>query len=68
MSIVARCRRRGRAFAADRAAIDAGAWRSCPACRPPAPTPGPEGSCEGCGRLLRASNRTVCARWLGIAA
>jgi len=37
MSIETRCRRWGRPFVADRAAIVAGRWRLCPAWRAPSP-------------------------------
>ncbi len=43
MPIEVRCRRCGRPFVADRAAILAGRWRLCPACRDPSPSGAPRG-------------------------
>ena len=42
-----------------------GQWRTCPACSG-MPVDLPTTACEGCGRPLRAGNRTLCLRCLGV--
>lgn len=67
MSILTTCKDCGAEFEADSAAITAGVWRSCPACRlatPPAQLEG--GKCQDCGRALRDPKRTICLRCAGI--
>lgn len=51
MSIQTRCRRCGREFEADRAAILSGCWRLCPDCRdlpPPSRAPEPPSDRSTC--------------------
>lgn len=51
------CRRCGATFFPTRDAIRHGAWKVCPAC---SPRNTDEHHCEGCGRVLRTSGRSLC--------
>lgn len=59
MTIITACRRCGIEFEPDRAAIVAGTWRLCPACRRTHET-GQAGRCQACGRELRGTSGTLC--------
>jgi hypothetical protein len=62
-SMLTRCRQSGTEFEPSPDAIRAGAWRLCPAC---ALEPESQHRCRECGRLLRLTNRSFCARRMGV--
>lgn len=60
MTIATHCRRCGAEHEPDRAAILAGTWRDCPACRDPDPPPTPT-VCPTCRRILKSgTHRGTC--------
>jgi hypothetical protein len=63
-AIPIRCRACGMKFVPPRESIRAGSWRLCPACAPPLAA---QHRCRECGRPLRLTSRTLCARSMGVA-
>lgn len=67
--LVTTCRRCGAAFTPSRTILPS-QWRLCPRCRDAPPPTGAvaiePAACNGCGRSLRAGQRTVCGRCLGL--
>jgi hypothetical protein len=62
-TMVVTCRDCGKAFQPAHDAIIRSEWHTCPAC---CPTPAELHRCTECGRPLRLTSRTLCARYLGV--
>ena len=62
-TFITTCRECGREYEPTPESIRAGTWQRCPAC---SPAPAELNHCQECGRPLRLTSRTVCARCLGV--